>query len=95
MQQNNCFFTRCTNCKLENKIYHSFGGNDGTPMISFCIRRFNLTHQMGCSSAESNNYGVPLYVQNTLQLDELNQTSSYRYILLINIYDFSTISQLR
>ena len=50
---------------------------------------------MGCSSAESNNYGVPLYVQNTLQLDELNQTSSYRYILLINIYDFSTISQLR
>ena len=90
-------FDRFQSHRIDQLIYRRYESISGD--ISFCIRRFNLTHSTGCSSSKHGNNGHPYQVYNQLDMKEKILQKQYQLygpiILLINIRDFGSIEYLR
>lgn len=90
-------FNRFKGKSIDQLIYNRFESTKSD--ISFCIRRFNLTHSTGCSSKQDGNNGHPYQIFNHLDMETKVLIEKYKkygpLILIINIQDFYSIDKLR
>ncbi|KAL4228444.1 hypothetical protein ACF0H5_011490 [Mactra antiquata] len=80
-------FIACAACeRTKEKIYINIDEGKRSP----CFRRFNGTHQIGCSSAPKGNVGVVHYVNSESDLNWLIDTGPHKpYSVLLNPADFN------
>ncbi|KAJ8316120.1 hypothetical protein KUTeg_006134 [Tegillarca granosa] len=72
----------CT--RTSKKIYFDVDGN------SPCFRRFNATHQIGCTSEENGNVGVVHYVKDDSDFDwVVNNGPHHPYVVLLGSLEFN------
>ena len=62
-------FNRFKGKSIDQLIYNRFESTKSD--ISFCIRRFNLTHSTGCSSKQDGNNGHPYQIFNHLDMENM------------------------
>ena len=87
-----------SNWTTTDMVYSQYGIDDDSS-LSFCIARFNSTHEFGCSNAQhTNQNGLPFFIHSETDIDHLikqaNKSSSV-YILIINVFEYASIFKFR
>lgn len=87
-------FFRIPFVDIDQMIYQKFSSDDYENRISFCIKRLNFTHSVGCTSKKEGNIGKPFIIKNINSFKNIT-TSELDLILLINIYDYESLNYLK
>lgn len=87
-------FFRIPFVDIDQRIYQKFKSADYDNKISFCIKRLNFTHSVGCSSKKDGNIGRPYVIKNVNFFKNITINES-DLILLINIYDYDSLNYLK